>query len=139
MTTRLNNNIEDWNQYLKANGTNAELVKREVNKAEKKKHEDAFSSLWKQYYPDLKLTTQCKIIPRRKFRFDFVHKESKVSIEINGKIWQKGGHSSGTGLLRDYTKSNLAAVYGWVTFTLAPEMITMNWLALIAETIQERS
>jgi Arm DNA-binding domain len=47
-------------------------------------------------------------VPDRKYRWDFVHRPSKVAItsrrgstnEINGDIWVKSGHSSGTGLLR---------------------------------------
>ena len=56
------------------------------------------------------------LIPKRKFRFDRVHKESKVAIEINGQTWRKGGHSSGKGLQRDYEKNNLAIVQGYQVF-----------------------
>jgi very-short-patch-repair endonuclease len=100
--------------------------------------ESRFAYLWEEMFPDIDLYIEEKLIPKRRYRFDFVHKEAKVAIEINGQTWQKGGHSSGTGLIRDYTKLNLAQALGYVVFQLSSEMITDKWLTLIANTIESR-
>lgn len=53
------------------------------------------------------------VIPGRKFRFDFCWREAKLLVEINGGTFTQGGHSTGLGIRRDYTKSNLAQLAGW--------------------------
>lgn len=104
------------------------------------KLENKFYTLWQSEYNDpvFTLNPQLSIIPGRKFKFDFVHLPSKVAIEINGKIWGKGAHSSGKGLLRDYEKLNLAQMQGYCVFQLSSEMITPQWLSLISEIILSR-
>ena len=54
-------------------------------------------------------------IPGRRFRFDFafIQPEHRLLIEINGGTYSKGGHSTGTGINRDYEKNNLAVLNGW--------------------------
>ncbi len=95
-----------------------------------------FETLWIELYPDIDLETEVRLIPKRKFRFDYVHFDSKVAIEINGQIWHQGGHSSGTGLQRDYEKLNLAQSSGYKVFQLSKEMINSEWLTLIGDTIK---
>jgi len=97
-----------------------------------------FENLWDQLFPDIDLEVEKKLIPDRRFRFDYVNFESKVAVEINGQIWSKGGHSSGGGLNRDYEKLNLAQSLGYIVFQLSAEMITSQWLNLIAEAIKNR-
>jgi very-short-patch-repair endonuclease len=100
--------------------------------------ERKFEYLWEELYPEIDLYTELSLIPKRKFRFDFVNKEAKVAVELNGQIWSKGGHSSGTGLMRDYEKTNLAQALGYVCFQLSNDMINERWLNIIANTIKER-
>jgi len=100
--------------------------------------EKRFEDLWLEIYPDIDLEAEFKLIPKRKYRFDFVNQEAKVAIEINGQIWVMGGHNSGKGLLRDYEKNNLAIAQGYVVFMLSSEMITEEWIRLIGETIKKR-
>ncbi len=97
-----------------------------------------FESIWNSLYPEIDLYPEQRIIPNRRFRFDYVNFNAKVAIEINGQIWHKGGHSSGNGLIRDYQKNNLAIAHGFVVFQLSSEMIENDWLKIIAQTIQER-
>lgn len=99
--------------------------------------EQQFADLWLSLYPHIDLHHEYKFSPPRRYRWDFCHPETKVAIEINGQIWRKGGHSSGTGLLRDYEKLNLAASQGWRVFQLAGEMITDEWLGSIASAIEQ--
>jgi hypothetical protein len=98
--------------------------------------EAQFEQLWLYYYPQIDLHKEYRFAPPRRFRWDFCHLESKIAIEINGKIWGKGGHSSGKGLLSDYAKICLASSQGWRVFILAEPMITIEYLTLIANTIK---
>ncbi len=100
--------------------------------------ERKFEYLWEELHPDIDLFTELSLIPKRKYRFDFVSKEAKVVIEINGQIWTKGGHSSGTGLMRDYEKNNLVQILGYIVFQLSGDMINEYWLNNIANTIKMR-
>ncbi len=52
-------------------------------------------------------------IPGRRFRFDFAWRKERLLVEINGGTYSKGAHSTGTGINRDYEKSNLAVLNGW--------------------------
>ena len=98
-----------------------------------------FQRLFSKLYPEIELIhDQVKPVPKRKFRLDFAHPDTKVGIEISGSIWRKGGHSSGVGLMRDYEKMNLAQANGWIVFQLASKQITAPWCDLIVKVIQER-
>jgi len=102
------------------------------------KLEEQFVALWEYHFPDIDLHSEVCLIPGRKFRFDFVHHPTKVAIEINGQIWRKGGHSSGSGLIRDYTKLNLAAFEGWQVLQLSSEHLTEEWIKKIGNYIINR-
>lgn len=60
-------------------------------------------------------------IPGRKFRFDFAC--HNLLIEVQGGIWVRGGHSTGTGISRDCEKLNLAVLEGWRVFHVTPQHI----------------
>jgi len=94
-----------------------------------------FDQLWTELFPQIDLETEVKLISGRRFRVDYVHKPSKVVIEINGGTWSKMGHSSGRGLNRDYEKLNLLQLQGYRVFQLSSDMINPHWLGLIAKTI----
>ena len=69
-----------------------------------------------------------KAIPGRKFRFDFAFVSGKwqgkmLLIEINGGTYTRGGHSTGTGIKRDYEKGNLAVQYGYKLLTFDADMV----------------
>ena len=82
--------------------------------------EEKFFELWLQLNPDLLLAREVRLIPTRRFRFDFVHPESRVAIEIQGGTYsrRKLGHNSGSGIRRDYEKSFLVQIEGWNVFHL---------------------
>ena len=112
------------------------------------KSELEFAQLWVSLFPSVDLVTQVKIIPNRRFRFDFAHFPSQTAIEINGAVYgvkdesgrrRPGGHGSGPGLLKDYEKSRLAALQGWLTIPLAPQQITEESLRHIAAIIEART
>jgi len=65
------------------------------------------------------------LIPGRRFRWDFVVPMAGLAIEVNGGTWMggRGGHSSGSGIQRDYEKANLATEYGWAVILLSGDMV----------------
>lgn len=97
--------------------------------------ENQFITLWESLFPEIKLDTEVKLIPQRRFRFDFVHRLSKVAIEINGGNWSRGRHTRASALLSEYEKINLAQMEGYQIFILNNEMITEEWLRKIYEQI----
>ena len=66
---------------------------------------------------------EVKVIPGRQFRWDFKLKGTALLIEVQGGIWQKGGHSTGRGISRDCQKQTLAALYGWHVMLFTTKMI----------------
>lgn len=60
--------------------------------------------------------------PTRKWRFDYAWVAGKVGIEVDGGIWKGayGGHTSGTGKMRDMEKDAEAQMLGWKVFRFAP-------------------
>ena len=101
--------------------------------------EQKFDFLWEQLFPEIDLDTEVRLIEGRRFKYDYVSIAGSCCVEINGQIWQVGGHSTGKGLMRDYEKLNLAQSLGYCVFQLSSEMITEEWLTLIANTIISRS
>lgn len=81
--------------------------------------EIAFAQLWVELFPSVDLHTEFKFHPKRRYRIDFAHIESRTGIEVNGSTWRKGGHSSGSGIQRDYEKQRLAALQGWLIVPLS--------------------
>ena len=66
----------------------------------------------------IKFETETKLVPGRKFRVDFFIPEIRCCVEIEGATWVKGGHSSGTGIVRDCEKLNLLQMNGYMTFRI---------------------
>jgi very-short-patch-repair endonuclease len=57
-----------------------------------------------------------RAIPLRRYRWDFAWEGEryKLLVEINGSTWvSQTGHTSGSGIARDYLKHNLAVLAGW--------------------------
>lgn len=72
--------------------------------------------------------------PERLYRLDYAIPDLKIGIEVNGGVWSKGnsGHSSGTGIMRDYEKSNLAQTLGWKILSVVPsQMDSLEIIALV--------
>lgn len=101
--------------------------------------EEKFASLWVEN-SQIELARQIKkVIPGRRFSFDFGHHESRVLIEIQGGIWmRKSGHNTGAGILRDCIKNNLAILNGWVVFMIPSNLINAEYCGIIEETIKSR-
>lgn len=80
-----------------------------------------------------------RFLKDRRFRFDFAWPSLMLAVEVQGGIWVKGGHSTGTGITRDAKKANLARMHGWTLLIFTPEMIKSGEaLCEIEEAIKER-
>lgn len=68
---------------------------------------------------------QWRIVPGRRFKWDFCWPEHLLACEIQGGIWAKGnsGHTSGIGITRDAEKQNLATLEGWHTMAFTGDHI----------------
>lgn len=102
-----------------------------------------FAHHWDILYPNIDLVHDCTIEAVSSigdsYRYDFLQFQSKVAIEIQGGVWSpKMAHNSGAGLQRDYHKCNLAQICGWNAFMLSEDMLTDEWLHLIAKHIKSR-
>ena len=82
--------------------------------------EIAFGRLWVELYPDIDLEVEQRLIPKRRFRFDFCHRPSRVAIEIQG---YGPGHYSKRGVDRDNEKARLAAAEGWLVLAVETEKV----------------
>lgn len=73
-----------------------------------------------------------RIIPDRKFRWDWAWPAAQVAIEQQGGVWTRGSHGRGTGIVRDYEKMNLAVVAGWRVLQVQPRDLmttqTAEWI-----------
>ena len=64
-------------------------------------------------------------IPGRRYRWDFAwpDQDKRVLVEINGGTYAHMGHSTGSGIARDYSKSNCAQLRGWRTLVFDRRMV----------------
>lgn len=60
-------------------------------------------------------------VPGRRFRLDLAWPQYRVGIEVQGGIWLKAAHSTGTGIKRDMEKRNLGIVNGWRVLECEPK------------------
>lgn len=113
--------------------------------------ETSFANLWVDQWPAIDLSAQWSDVllwevdyknrkavrPRSKrYQADFAHPGSLLLVEIDGSVWQKGGHNSGHGRMRDCRKDALAVMSGWRVIRLAGEdMVTTEWVQAIGESI----
>lgn len=116
--------------------------------------EDQFLSLWQAHYPQLCLEREFSDIEAwendfqerysrskrsKRYRLDFAHPNSRTGIEIQGGVYNRGRHVTGSGYERDCKKYNLAYTSDWTIFLLTNAMAKdATWLALIASHISQR-
>jgi hypothetical protein len=69
----------------------------------------------------------------KRYRLDFAHPESRTGIEIQGAVYSRGRHVTGSGYERDCRKYNLSYTSGWAIFLLSAAMAKdLAWHRLIA-------
>ena len=117
--------------------------------------EDQFLSLWQAHYPQWSLEREFSDIEAwekdyqeryarskrsKRYRLDFAHPLSRTGVEIQGGVYSRGRHVTGSGYERDCRKYNLAYTSGWTIFLLTSTMAKdSTWLAVIASHIAAQS
>ena len=115
--------------------------------------EDQFLGLWQAHNPSLPLEREfseidawekdfqeryAKTKRSKRYRLDFAHPNSRTGIEIQGGVYMRGRHVTGSGYERDCRKYNLAYTSGWTIFLLTSTMAKDSfWLSLIAEHVRQ--
>ena len=110
--------------------------------------EDQFLGLWQVHCPQLILEREFSDIAAweadyqerylkskrsKRYRLDFAHPDSRTGIEIQGGVYNRGRHVTGSGYERDCRKYNLAYTSKWTIFLLTSQMAKdAFWHALIA-------
>lgn len=75
--------------------------------------------------------------PNRKWEFDYAWPEYKVFLEVEGGVWTKGRHTSGSGFMGDMEKYNAAACLGWRLIRVVPtDLIKIKTVDLIRVALQ---
>lgn len=77
--------------------------------------------------------------PVRRWRADYVIKEHKIMIEVEGAVWTQGRHTRGSGFIKDIEKYNTATSMGWSILRTQPkDLMSSELLELIKETIKNK-
>jgi len=103
------------------------------------KHEQKFLALWHSFGKGECAVSEYSAIPGRKFKFDFAFLVSRIMVELDGGIWHPGGHTSGTGKMRDCEKDWLAFRLGWTVIRWTPDMITADNIRILGDIVSERA
>lgn len=70
------------------------------------------------------LDMQVRLIPGRKFRYDFVFPAPlNVAIEVQGGQYVRGAHNRPQGYARDAQKAALAQIQGYMVLYVTPDQI----------------
>lgn len=64
------------------------------------------------------------LIPKRRFRFDFLLAEFALVIEVEGGTWSGGRHTTGVGFRSDCQKYNMALELGYRVLRYTTDMVT---------------
>jgi hypothetical protein len=110
--------------------------------------EDQFLDKWQASFPELVLEREFSDIEAwekdfqerhskskrsKRYRLDFAHPLSRIGIEIQGGVYNRGRHVTGSGYERDCRKYNLAFTSGWTIYLLTATMAKdSTWHELIA-------
>lgn len=114
-------------------------AKRVTVSAGRSRHEARFALLWAAIYPGTELIREHRFAQDRRWRFDFACPHTKIAVEIDGGIYNRGRHNRAAGYSADCEKINRAQADGWLVFRLTPDMITPNNLLDIHSSMLRRT
>jgi len=87
---------------------------------------------------------QVAIIPRRRYKFDFVYPRLMVAIEVDGGTWKQtgqgrsAGHAHPARITHDNEKRNIARLLGWRVFQFDTTAINDgSALEMVRELVQK--
>jgi len=67
---------------------------------------------------------EARFDPVRKWRFDFLWRDARLAVEVEGGVWMKNGrHTSGKGYSADAEKYNSAALAGFLVLRFTADML----------------
>ena len=66
---------------------------------------------------------QCRLVPGRRFKFDFCWPKHRIACAVEGGTWVGGRHTTGSGFERDCEKYNLATLLGWRVLRATSNMV----------------
>ena len=108
----------------------AEACAHYEQRAKRTEYEDMLES--QLIYNNIRYSREFVFDGRGKTAWDFAIPDARLLVEVNGNIWQKGGHSSGTGIMRDYKKLMMAQMNGWAEFMVASQHVAdgtaLQWI-----------
>lgn len=76
----------------------------------------------------------CRIVPGRKWEFDFVQRELMIGLEVDGGAF-RGRHAGGKYLRASHERQNAAQLAGWMVLRFTKDMIRDGGGRDAAETI----
>lgn len=100
--------------------------------------EEQFLSVWNDSSPEFPLQREQRLVPGRRFRFDFTHPPSWTALELDGGGWVRGRHHRPRGRMRDYEKDLLAAQLGWQVIRFAPDQIDEVLVTQLQDVMRQR-
>jgi very-short-patch-repair endonuclease len=104
--------------------------------------EERFVALWGEVAKGTRFSTlECEVqLPPRRFRYDFRIPGTKVLVEVNGGTYhsKRLGHSSASGIARDYEKANYAQYKGWQQFTFDTKQVNLHKLQELFDHVCKR-
>ncbi len=99
--------------------------------------EARFLLLWKALHgPELE--REYRFHPKRRWRADFAHLESRVLIEIEGGVWTRGRHVTPRGFQSDAEKYLTATLNGWSVLRLTDAQLTTEIMIDIIGYVRQR-
>ena len=99
--------------------------------------------LWLQHGHPHPWVREFKFHPRRKWRFDFANRQTRLAIEVDGVVYgsRKGGHQTPLGIERDREKDAEAMMLGWRVLRVTPKQIAsgiaMHWILELTQDNQQ--
>ena len=107
--------------------------RKRVSNADKK---EMFLYYWRLLAPQSapQPEPEYRFAPPRRFRFDWVFRDYRIAVEVDGGVWMpNGGYHAQDG---DREKLNLAASLRWLVFRFSPQMLTRDPDACIEQVWQ---
>lgn len=120
--------------YGIVNGDSKPAKRQDLSKLlpEGSKHEVKFIQLWAALKGPV-LDREVKFCPGKKYRADFLHKPTKLVIEIEGF-----GHQKSNRYRTDLRKYNAMAELGYILQRLTPDMINVIELQKVIDFIRTK-
>lgn len=76
---------------------------------------------------------ECRLVPHRRFRWDFCWRDSHTAVEIQGGVYSGGRHTRGKGYERDMEKHNLLALDGWTVLYFTGGQLRKDPAGVVAQ------